>query len=154
MISGNINNLKLWEGILPDDIWYCIDYAKNHDLGNYPTGWYQTEREHIRFRIDEYSTQIPGERFWESHKYHLDFYVLIRGMEELHVCPVERMEPYHYIVATDLMMYEEHLPETRHRLTRPGDFIICNQNEAHKTGVNVDLRNVFKIVLFKIYQEP
>lgn len=150
MIIGNIFHLDKIKENLTDDILYSIDYAKNHDLINYTSGWYDTEKKHIRFRIDEYSTQIPRDRFWESHKYHLDMYIMLRGKEEFHISPVQDMNPYHYIMATDLVMYEDTYPKTIHRLTRPGDFIICTQEEAHKTGVNVDLRNVFKKVLFKI----
>ena len=101
-------------------------------------------------RIDEYETQIASERFWQSHKYHLDVYILLRGKERIDVKNISELNATHYDRRDDLMMYKETKPHNINCLTKFGDALICYPNEAHKTGIHVELRDKVKVALFKI----
>ena len=49
------------------------------------------------------------------------------------------------------MLMLEEMPYTNiNFLSNFGDILVCNPNEAHKTGIHMDLKNKFKIALFKI----
>lgn len=57
---------------------------------------------------------------------------------------------YHRDKIDDMLMLEE-MPYTNiNFLSNFGDILVCNPNEAHKTGIHMDLKNKFKIALFKI----
>lgn len=150
MIFGNIEKVDIKQ--FDDSIQYCINYFKQHDLINYTPGTYVTDENNIIFRIDEYETQIAQERFWQAHKTHKDVYILLRGTERIDVNIAEQ-KSYHYDKLSDILMLEEAKPTNINLLLNHGDFLICNPNEAHKTGIHVELKNVFKVVLFKIGQK-
>ena len=57
---------------------------------------------------------------------------------------------YHRDKIDDMLMLEE-MPYTNiNFLSNFGDILVCNPNEAHKTGIHMDLKNKFKVALFKI----
>lgn len=148
MISMNIKEMDnlSWN----ENIRYCLDYFKNHDMKNFAAGEYKTGREYISLRIDEYETQIAQDRYWQAHKNHIDIYILICGQERIDVKDIEGLKTYHYDRCGDTMMIEETKPNNINLLTKYGDIVICYPNEAHKTGIHVDLENRFKVALFKI----
>lgn len=147
MIFGNIDFIDLKS--LDEHIIYCINYFKEHDLSKYNIGKYHTDRKDIIFRIDEYETQIAEERFWQSHIKHIDVYILLSGQERIDV-NIYGGKEYHQDKIDDILMLEE-IPFTNINLLRKyGDILICMPNEAHKTGIHVELKNKFKLALFKI----
>lgn len=147
MIFGNIKNMDLTS--LDERVKFCIDYFNEYDLINYNVGIYQTDRNDISFRIDEYETQIGQERYWQAHKKHIDVYILLRGQERIDV-NIYGGKVYHNDKIDDMLMIEE-MPYTNvNLLSQYGDILVCNQNEAHKTGIHMDLKNKFKVALFKI----
>lgn len=147
MIFGNIQTMDLQS--LDERVRYCIDYFNEHDLLNYNADKYHTTRKDICFRIDEYETQIAEERFWQSHLKHIDVYILLTGQERIDV-NVYGGEFYHQDRLDDILMLEE-MPFTNMNLLKNyGDILICMPKEAHKTGIHVELKNKFKVVLFKI----
>ena len=148
MISMNIKNMDdlAWN----EDIKYCLDFFQKHDMENYPAGRYATDKDYISLRIDEYETQIAQERYWQAHKNHIDIYILIHGQERIDVKDTAGLKTYHYDRNGDTMMIEEMRPNNINLLTKYGDLVICYPNEAHKTGIHVELQNKFKAALFKI----
>lgn len=147
MIFSNIKNIDLTT--IDERIKFCVDYFNEHDLINYNAGTYQTDREDIYFRIDEYETQIAQERYWQAHEKHIDVYILLKGQERIDVNIYEGVI-YHRDKIDDMLMLEE-MPYTNiNFLSNFGDILVCNPNEAHKTGIHMDLKNKFKIALFKI----
>lgn len=148
MISMNIKYVdKLaWN----ENIKYCLDFFKSHDMADFKAGEYTTDKDYIRLRIDEYETQIAQERYWQAHKNHIDIYILIRGQERIDVKDIDGLKTYHYDRSGDTMMIEETRPNNINLLTKCGDMVICYPNEAHKTGIHVELQNKFKAALFKI----
>lgn len=137
--------------LLNEDILFCLDFFAKNDLINYRVGNYPTPREDINLRIDEYETQIASERFWQSHKYHLDVYVLLGGKERIDVRDSNEMVHSHYDRRDDLVMYKENKPHNINCLTKFGDVLICYPGEAHKTGIHVELKSKIKVALFKIH---
>lgn len=145
----NENSIKYFIGSEAVD--YCLRYFKEHDLINYPPGNYETGREDIKLRIDEYETQIADERYWQSHRHHIDIYILMRGQERIDMKEAHTLKSYHYDRQDDIVMLEEKYPDSVNCLTRYGDMLIFYPGEAHKTGIHVELANVFKAALFKIH---
>ena len=142
MIFSNIKNIDLTT--IDERIKFCVDYFNEHDLINYNAGTYQTDREDICFRIDEYETQIAQERYWQAHEKHIDVYILLKGQERIDVNIYEGVI-YHRDKIDDMLMLEE-MPYTNiNFLSNFGDILVCNPNEAHKTGIHMDLKNKFKI---------
>lgn len=148
VISMNIKNMDdlSWN----EDIKYCLDFFQNHDVENYRPGRYVTDKGYISLRIDEYETQIAQDRYWQAHKNHIDIYILINGQERIDVKDTAGLKTYHYDRSGDTMMIEETRPNNINLLTKYGDLVICYPNEAHKTGIHVELQNKFKAALFKI----
>lgn len=147
MIFGNISNVN--ETDFNESIKFCFDIFQNNQLEKYTKGQYKTSRADISFRIDEYETQIAQERYWQAHKEHLDLYILLKGQERIDV-NVYGGKVYHHDRLDDILMLEDMNGTNINLLTKYGDFLICNPGEAHKTGIHVELKNKFKIVLFKI----
>lgn len=147
MIFGNINNID--RNTFDEKLRYCFEYVENNLLETYTKGQYKTSREDIIFRIDEYETQIAQERYWQSHKEHMDLYILLTGQERIDV-NIYGGKVYHHDRLDDILMLEEMTSTNVNLLTKYGDFLICNPGEAHKTGIHVELKNKFKVALFKI----
>ena len=147
--AANINHL-----IGSETIEYCLQYFLQHDLINYPAGRYATDRDNISLRIDEYETQIESERYWQSHRRHIDIYLLLRGQERIDMKEADTLKAYHYDRRDDMVMLEEGRPDSINYLTQYGDMLIFYPGEAHKTGIHVELANVFKAALFKIALPP
>ena len=148
MISDNISNLQ---NVFSDtNIKYCLDFFVQNNLIDYSPGKYTTDRANISLRIDEYETQIAPERFWQSHRNHIDIYILLQGKERIDVHNVTKLKAYHYDKQDDILMLEEVAPSNINLLTKYGDALICFPHEAHKTGIHVDLKQKFKVALFKI----
>ncbi len=152
MIRDNINTIGELN-LYNDEIQYCFDFFRTHNLSDYAVGNYETERKNINFRIDEYKTQIASERYWQAHKYHMDIYILLKGQERIDMkgkLSSETMNAYHYDKKEDMLMLEEVQPDSINYLNDYGDILIFFAGEAHKTGIHAELENEFKVVLFKI----
>lgn len=148
MINDNIVNLK---NVFSDrNIRYCLDFFNGHNLIDYQPGFYDTGMNNISLRIDEYETQIASERYWQAHKYHIDIYILLYGKERIDVHNTADLSAYHYDKQDDMLMLEETKPSSINNLTNYGDVLICYPHEAHKTGIHVELKQRFKVALFKI----
>ena len=124
MIFSNIKNIDLTT--IDERIKFCVDYFNEHDLINYNAGTYQTDREDICFRIDEYETQIAQERYWQAHEKHIDVYILLKGQERIDVNIYEGII-YHRDKIDDMLMLEE-MPYTNiNFLSNFGDILVVIQ---------------------------
>lgn len=151
MFRENIKNAAAIDSLIGNEAFeYCLEYFRNHDLINYPSGSYDTGREDISLRIDEYESQIAQERYWQAHRSHIDVYILLRGQERIDMKDADTLNEYHYDRQGDVIMLEDDRPDSINYLTKYGDMAVFYPGEAHKTGIHVELANVFKTALFKI----
>lgn len=129
---------------------YVWSYFKSHNFLDLPVGNYKTTRPEITYRIDEYTSEIAELRYWQAHRHHLDIYILLRGQERIDVGQAADFRAFHYDATDDVSMLEEGQISQINYLRKYGDCLICFPQEPHKTGMHVDLKQSFKVVLFKI----
>ena len=147
MIFGNINNLSEFP-FLEEQVKECFEYAKTHDLASYEKGSHEIDGDRLFVNIVEYTTTTPEERFWEAHKAYLDIHILVKGEETIDINFIENMKLGEYKEADDFLPMEGDMQASV--ILKPGDFLICYPEDAHRTGVIATKVSDLKKGIFKV----
>ena len=132
MIFGNINQEKTYE-FLPENVKACFKYVKEYDFN---------------ILVAEYTTVKREERFWEAHKAYLDIHILVKGEETIDINFIENMKLGEYKEADDFLPMEGDMQASI--TLKPGDFLICYPEDAHRTGVIATKVSDLKKGIFKV----
>lgn len=147
MIFGNINQEKTYE-FLPEKVKACFKYVKEHDLLNYEKGTHKIDGDNLYVNVAEYTTVKREERFWEAHKAYLDIHILVKGEETIDINFIENMKLGEYKEADDFLPMEGDMQASV--TLKPGDFLICYPEDAHRTGVIATKVSDLKKGIFKV----
>lgn len=147
MILGNINHIEEFS-FLEDSIKECFTYVKEHDLIRYEKGCHEIDGDRFFVNVVEYITTTPENRFWEAHKEYLDVHVMLQGREQIDVNFIENMHLKEYVKKDDFLPMEGE--KAGSVILKPGDFLICYPNDAHRTAVVVEEPENVKKAIFKV----
>lgn len=98
--------------------------------------------------VAEYTTVKREERFWEAHKAYLDIHILVKGEETIDINFIENMKLGEYKEADDFLPMEGDMQASI--TLKPGDFLICYPEDAHRTGVIATKVSDLKKGIFKV----
>ncbi|MCI5648765.1 MAG: YhcH/YjgK/YiaL family protein [Fusicatenibacter sp.] len=147
MIIGNIEDLERCKG-LEEKIRVCLDYARDRQMEQWPCGSYAMENG-IRVNINEYQTAPLCERkIFEAHKKYMDLQLMLLGREFTVFGKTSKMETGTYDSEHDIM--EAMGEKSGCWILEPGDFIVCDPEDAHKTGILITGPCTVKKAVFKI----
>lgn len=147
MIFGNCNHLENFN--LSADIMKCFKYFQENDLANKKAGSYEIDGRRIFVNIDEYTTQIQEERFWEAHRKYLDVHVLLKGEEQIDITFLHNMQQNPYDEEKDFLTLEGNKQGSIY-LQEIGDFLVCYPQDVHRTAVKITEKTAVKKCIFKI----
>jgi len=147
MIFGNRNHISEFS-FLEDSVKECFTYAKEHDLASYEKGSHEIDGERLFVNIVEYETTTPENRFWEAHKEYMDVNVMISGQEQIDLNFIGNMELKEYVPKDDFLPMDGE--KNGSVILRPGDFLVCYPNDAHRTAVEVEGAEKVKKAIFKV----
>lgn len=147
MIFGNLKYADKYD-FLTEKIKACFTYAKEHDLTTYEKGSYKINGDEFFVNIENYATVKREERFWEAHKAYLDIHILVKGEETIDINFIENMKLGEYKEADDFLPMEGDMQASV--TLKPGDFLICYPEDAHRTGVIATKVSDLKKGIFKV----
>lgn len=148
MIFGNIKQQANYI-FLPENIKACFKYMQEHDLLTYTKGSHEIDGKQFFVNIEEYGTVERSKRFWEAHKAYIDVHVMLRGTECIDINFIENMTLGNYDEQKDFQALTGTAQATVN-LLKPGDFLICYPQDAHRTAIMVDTPKDLKKAIFKI----
>ena len=147
MIFGNLKYADKYD-FLTEKIKACFTYAREHDLTTYEKGSYKINGDEFFVNIENYATVKREERFWEAHKAYLDIHILVKGEETIDINFIENMKLGEYKEADDFLPMEGDMQASV--TLKPGDFLICYPEDAHRTGVIATKVSDLKKGIFKV----
>lgn len=147
MVYGNIQDLDQYD-FLGKKILRALHYAQEHDLLRAPGGRNEVDGEELYFNRIIYTTELARKRMWEAHKKYIDVHYCLSGCEEIDLASLVHMKTGDYDVQRDCRHVTGYPDLTC--IMRPGDFLVCMPNDAHRPGVtHIHSCEVHKVV-FKV----
>jgi biofilm protein TabA len=148
MIMDHISNYNVYKGV-NEKVGQAITYILNTDFEILQTGMHRVDGDNLFFNLIEYNTKNANERFWESHKKYIDIHYILEGKEYIGYELFERMRiKEDYNEADDYFLLEGSL-QSKVKLEQ-GEFLICNPQDVHMTGIMVDRPEKVRKVVFKV----
>lgn len=147
MIYGNIHQKETY-AFLPVPVQRCLDLARSSGFASLTPGSHPIDGDSLFVNVAAYTTGPEETRSWEAHKDYLDIHVLSKGEEYIDLGFIESMTCGAYHKDSD---YQEVTGTARARvLMRPGDFLICYPEDAHKPGIAAGEPAPLKKGFFKV----
>ncbi|SMQ64498.1 YhcH/YjgK/YiaL family protein [Bacillus sp. OV166] len=148
MIMDHISNYNVYKGV-NEKVGQAIAYILNTDFEIMQTGMHRVDGDNLFFNLIEYNTKNANERFWESHKKYIDIHYILEGKEYIGHELFERMKiKEDYNEEDDYFLLEGSL-QSKVKLEQ-GEFLICNPQDVHMTGIMVDSPEKVRKVVFKV----
>ncbi|AUW95834.1 YhcH/YjgK/YiaL family protein [Streptococcus pluranimalium] len=137
-----------------------IDHANKHvlldlikpiladlDLLNLETGMHPVNDD-LYFNVIQYESTIEDQRVWESHRREYDVHYIISGEERIYHNFLNQMSLGNYDTESD---WQEMTGQKASELVLlPGNVLIFDKEDAHKTGLKVTDSVMIKKIVFKI----
>lgn len=133
---------------LPGAVKECFEYAAAHDLMKFEGGSHPIDGERLFVNVAEYVTTEPVNRFWEAHKKYLDVHLMLDGKEQIDLNLIENMTQGEYVETEDFLPLEGE--PGGHVVLQPGDFLVCDPHDGHRTAVAADGPEKIKKAIFKV----
>lgn len=137
-----------------------IDHANKHvlldlikpiladlDLLNLETGMHPVNDD-LYFNVIQYESTIEDQRVWESHRREYDVHYIISGEERIYHNFLNQMSLGNYDTESDWQ--EMTGQEASELVLLPGNVLIFDKEDAHKTGLKVTDSVMIKKIVFKI----
>ena len=150
MIFGNINQAKRYD-FLPEDLKAVFKFVQENDLSTFAEGSHKINGDAFFVNVNKYDTVAREDRFWEAHKLYIDVHVMLQGQEIIDVNFIDNMQLGEYKSDSDFQALDGELKASV--TLKPGDFLICYPEDAHRTGVIADEACHLKKAIFKIRLE-
>lgn len=148
MIFAKTDDVKS-QGQLEKGVAEAIEFAKNNDLASFENGSHPIDGDRLFVNIVTYQTKKPEERFWEAHKDYLDVHVPIEGTEQIDLNFLDNLEKGEYQKDGDFQPVSGE--KNASLIMRPGDFLVCYPNDAHRTAVAANGKpETVKKAIFKV----
>lgn len=147
MIFGNINQAERY-AFLPEELKAVFAYVQEHDLLSFAEGSHKINGDAFFVNVNEYDTVAREDRFWEAHKAYIDVHVMLQGQEIIDVNFIDNMQLGEYKAENDFQALDGEVKASVQ--LKPGDFLVCYPEDAHRTGVIADEACHLKKAIFKI----
>jgi YhcH/YjgK/YiaL family protein len=144
MLLGSMEEIEKYVKIYPQlkKIQSFVD-----ELGEFEVGP-KIISETIKGNFLTYKTGIAEERVWEAHRRDIDIHYIISGSEQIQMAPGETLIADEYHEEDDY--YLLHGTAQQIYNVSAGDFLICFQNEPHRTGVKIVESETIEKIVFKV----
>ena len=147
MVFGNIKDRKAFDW-LSASLQVCLSHMEDNDMPAYENGRHDIDGDSIYVNVMEYETTQPENRIWEAHRQYLDVHVVLSGEEQLDTNFISNMQQKEYVPADDFLPLEG--DKNASAILRPGDFLICWPEDAHRTAIAVNGPVKVKKAVFKV----
>lgn len=147
MICENIKNAKDYSGINKNFI-KAFEFLKNENLKELAIGKYEIEGEEIFALVQEYSTQSPNDKRWESHEKYIDIQMIITGEETMGYVPIDCLETSEDLRPEQDMIFYSETEKGSYINFNYGDYAIFFPEDGHKPGCTFgEYSNIKKVVV-------
>jgi biofilm protein TabA len=122
-----------------------LEFLKANDPGSLPLGRTEIDGDRVFALVQEYSTRLEKDCFWEAHRKYIDIQYLVAGKEAIGYAPLDQMQVLQtYDAGKDMMKLSG---EGMVLELRGGDFAIFFPHDSHKPcmasgGVGAPVRKV------------
>lgn len=147
MVYGNVQELEKY-GFLGEKILNALRYAMTHDLECAPRGRNEVDGDELYFNKLIYTTEPARKRMWEAHVDYIDVHYSLSGCEEVDLASLVHMKTGDYDKDADFLRVVGNPDATC--IMRPGDFLVCMPNDAHRPGVIHQRPCEIRKVVFKV----
>lgn len=149
MIVGNLQQLEIEKGWLPNDMVKLIKQVMSMHPETMEPGCYELGNSHY-MNIDVCSTELEENRFYEAHQEYADIQILLVGHEKIAYAPLSAMD--HMVEANvekDLYFYEYNGERTIMPMLH-GNYVIFFPGDAHKPLIADGKKETVKKVVIKV----
>ncbi|KAA9300141.1 MULTISPECIES: YhcH/YjgK/YiaL family protein [Aerococcus] len=122
-------------------------YLKTHDITEDEPGNHPIE-EGFFYNVIAYDTTTPDQRVWESHRDYIDIHVPIEGKERIAHNFLAHMTLGGYDPGDDFQASEG--PAQSELIIAPGQILVLDREDVHKTGLIVESSQSIKKAVFKV----
>lgn len=148
MIYDVVKNASKYKG-LSKELDTALDFITNTNIKELECGRIEIDGEQVFANVMEYTTKLPEEGFFESHKKYIDIHMLIRGEERVWVTDINKVKDLsEYSEADDFQKHEAKIYSDS--LITEDCFIICFPQDAHMPGMAIKEKQEIKKIVLKI----
>ena len=141
MIIDNLKNCGLYYGT-HKRFESAFDFIKKAEAENLEIGKYEIDGKNLYAIVQEYTTKLPEDAKFETHKNYIDIQYIISGREEMEVCDLSRAEATtEYNGEKDVQFFVPKA-ETTKLTMQAGDYAIFFPDDIHMPGVSPKGENV------------
>lgn len=149
MICENIKQAKDYSSINKNFI-KAFEFLKKQNLKELAIGKYEIEGDEIFALIQEYTTQSPNDKKWESHEKYIDIQMMIDGEETMGYVPIDCLKISEDLrPEQDLIFYDE-TEKGAYIKFNSGDYAIFFPEDGHKPGCTLSDCSYVKKVVVKV----
>ncbi|MGT2833190.1 YhcH/YjgK/YiaL family protein [Streptococcus halotolerans] len=119
----------------------------NLDVSDLETGMH-TVNDEFYFNVIQYESTTEDQRVWESHRREYDVHYIISGEERIYHNFLTQMTLGDYDEAGDWQQMTG--KQASELVLSPGNVLILDANDAHKTGLIVRESETIRKIVFKL----
>lgn len=134
MIFGNIYNEASY-AFLPKRFKKAIEFARANDLTDVPEEkGHVIDGKRVFVNIDSFTSKPREDCQWEAHRDYADMHILYQGEELVDVTFLDHLTLGEYDADRDAQAVSGDTVQATVHL-KPGDFLICYPNDAHRCNI-------------------
>jgi len=147
MIIDRIENIYLYRG-LTNRIDYVINLLESRDFTSECPGKTLIEGDYLYYLVQEYQTKPECEAKLETHNRYIDIQFMLLGAEKMGYANKNTLTPTtDYNEITDIQFHEGVYSDL---IVQEGCFALFFPEDAHKPGMEIDMTQKVKKIVFKI----
>ena len=152
MIFTNMND-EVQNKSLAKDIQFCIEFAKKNEnkILSLVHGSYDVGYNDIKMNVGKYFTKGDNEKFWESHKKHLDVQIMINGTERVAIGNIQNMNEKSFDFEKDLVILKGE--KAFDIIMKKGDVLVLFPNDVHKPELNISENDKIQLISLLLYKQ-
>lgn len=125
-----------------------IEFVGDHDFSEEAAGTHTVSDDFFYNIIEMDTVEDASERIWESHKVYYDIHMILAGEERIGFNFLSHMDLGEYKADDDYQAMEG--DKQFDLVLKPGQLLLLDENDAHKTGLAVDGAQSLRKIVFKV----
>lgn len=149
MVIDKIENLKKYSSLIKDTDKIAA-YLQSADMNTIEAGKYPLPKTDCMVQIQRYTTKLPGEGHWESHRRYMDIQCMMQGRESVGWIPAEALvSDGGYQAEKDVELYRTNQNGCHFTLSE-GWFALFLPEDGHMPCCSISQPSAVQKILFKV----
>lgn len=130
-------------------LYKALQYLDSLALGSLPDSTQIFIEDTLFCNPVSFTSKPEPECMYEAHKHYIDLHYIVEGVEGIATADVKNLtEKTPYDETKDIAFFDG--AEDGRYYLKPGQFMVCFPNDAHKVGMMKDSPELIKKIVFKI----